>query len=110
MSATRLRQSPIHSSLASDPELGEMVEQFVAEMPSRAAWMQHHLDAGDWPALQRAAHQMKGAAGSYGFDELTPHALKLEKLLVAGASPEAVIAAFQELTAHCRRLTAAPCK
>ncbi|MEX0677293.1 MAG: Hpt domain-containing protein [Pirellulales bacterium] len=110
MSPTRTQHSPIHSSLASDPQLGEMVEQFVAEMPSRVAWLQRHLDAGDWESLRRAAHQMKGAAGSYGFDRLTPHALRLETLLAKGAAVEEITAAFQELVAHCRRITAAAAK
>jgi HPt (histidine-containing phosphotransfer) domain-containing protein len=107
MSQAKSHQSAIHSSLAADPQLSEMVEQFVAEMPSRVAWMQRHLEAQDWEALRRAAHQMKGAAGSYGFDRLTPHALRLETLLAGGASQEEVTAAFQELIAHCRRVTAA---
>jgi HPt (histidine-containing phosphotransfer) domain-containing protein len=107
MSPTRSEEfATIHSSLASDPQLGELVEQFVAEMPSRVAWLQRHHDSGDWEALRRAAHQMKGAAGSYGFDRLTPHALRLEMLLAAGASQEDVTAAFQELIANCRRVTA----
>lgn len=100
-------QSPIHSSLATDPQLREMVEQFVAEMPSRVAWLQRHGDAGDWESLRRAAHQMKGAAASYGFDRLTPLALGLETLLATGATREEVAAALQDLVAHCRRVTAA---
>jgi histidine phosphotransfer protein HptB len=108
MSPTRSEESAtIHSSLASDPQLNELVEQFVAEMPSRVAWLQRHYDNGEWEALGRAAHQLKGAAGSYRFDRLTPHALRLETLLAASAPREEVAAALQKLIAHCRRVTAA---
>ena len=96
----------IHSSLACDPQLSELVEQFVAEMPSRVAWLQRNYDSGDWEALRRSAHQLKGAAGSYGFDRLTPHALRLESLLAKGAPLDEVTSAFGELIAHCRRVTA----
>ncbi len=107
MLPTRTQPPPIHSSLASDPELGEMVAQFVAELPSRVAWLQRHLDAGDWEALRRATHQMKGAAGSYGFGGLTPHALRLETLLSEGGARKEITAAFQELVVHCRSVTTA---
>ena len=108
MSQTRSRPSAIHSPLASDPELGELVEQFVAEMPGRVAWLRRHLDAGDWESLRRAVHQMKGAAGSYGFDGVTPYARRLEALLATGASREEITAAFGQLAAHCRSVTADP--
>jgi HPt (histidine-containing phosphotransfer) domain-containing protein len=98
---------PIHSSLAADPVLAELVEQFVGEMPSRVSWLQRQLAAEDWEALRRAAHQMKGAAGSYGFDLLTPYAMRLEALLEGGASPQRIASATNELAAQCRRVTAA---
>jgi HPt (histidine-containing phosphotransfer) domain-containing protein len=106
MSPIQIPPPSIHSSLASDPVLGEMVAQFVAELPSRVAWLQRHLDAGDWEAFRRAAHQLKGAAASYGFDGLAPHALRLETLVSKGRTSEEITAAFQELVARCRSVTA----
>ena len=58
-------------------------------------------------ALQRAAHQLKGAAGSYGFDQLTPYALHLETLLKHGAEGSEIARALGQLAACCRRVTAA---
>jgi HPt (histidine-containing phosphotransfer) domain-containing protein len=106
MSPTRTQPPLIHSSLASDPELGELIAQFVAEMPSRVAWLQRHFDAADWESLRRAAHQMKGAAASYGFEQLAPYAQRLEKLLTAGAARVDITAALVELVVHCRAVTA----
>jgi HPt (histidine-containing phosphotransfer) domain-containing protein len=108
MTQPRRQESPIRSSLASDPEFGELVEQFAAEMPARVAWLQRHFDAGDWEALRRAAHQMNGAAASYGFDKLAPFARGLETLLAKGASRDEITPAFQELVARCRRVVAEP--
>lgn len=108
--SNRSRTPAIHSSLASDPVLAEMVEQFVAEMPSRVAWLERQFEQGAWDALKRAAHQMKGAAGSHGFDALTPYAVRLEKLIGAGAPHEEIGAATSELATQCRRLTAVPAR
>lgn len=107
MSPIRSPQPAIHSSLAADPVLCEMVEQFVAEMPNRIAWLERQFDEGDWEGLKRAAHQMKGAAGSYGFDRLTPYALRLETLIADGATKREIAAATGELAAQCRCVTAA---
>ena len=48
------------------------------------------ISAGQWDQLGRTAHQFKGAAGSYGFHQLTPSAAGLEAALAAalpGADP-----------------------
>lgn len=67
----------IYSSLAADPVLGEIVEIFLEEIPSRIETLVSQAAAGDWEALGRTAHQLKGAFGSHGFDQLTPKALSL---------------------------------
>jgi HPt (histidine-containing phosphotransfer) domain-containing protein len=108
MTQPRKQESPIRSSLASDPELGELVEQFAAEMPTRVVWLQRHFDAGDWESLRRAAHQLKGASASYGFDELVPCAHALETLLAKRAAREQILPAFQELVGRCRRVVVEP--
>lgn len=108
MSPTQAHRSAIHSSLAADPELGDLVAQFVAAMPTRVAWLERHLRAGDWEALRRGVHQLKGASASYGFDGLTPHALHTETLLNQGATPAEVAAALRALVIHCRSVTAEP--
>jgi len=54
--------------------MGELVEMFVDEMPERIALLGEALASGDRESLERTAHQMKGSAGSYGFDQLTPYA------------------------------------
>jgi len=59
-------------------------------MPDRIDHVQQLLQAADWDELGRFAHQMKGAAGSYGFNQLTPLAARVETA-ARGASPEATI-------------------
>ena len=54
--------------------------------------------------MARTAHQLKGAAGSYGFDAVTPYAARLEALLREAGQEEAVLAALDELLGVCRRV------
>lgn len=106
MTATTPLTSPIYSKLGSDPELSELVEMFVSEIPDRIAAILALHDAGDFAELARLAHQIKGAAGSYGFASVTPAAERLE--VAAGKrEPEDLIReALDELVALCGRLRA----
>jgi histidine phosphotransfer protein HptB len=107
MSQPQLDSPLLHSSLANDAVLSEMVELFVEEMPDRVARLQKHFEAADWDGLRRAAHQMKGAAGSYGFDQLTPYAADLEAQLSQRAEVEEVARALATLVTQCGHVTAA---
>jgi len=94
---------PIYSSLGGDPDLGEIVDMFVEEMPDRVGAIQTQLEEADWDALRRAAHQLKGAAGSYGFDLISPCAGRLEAAVREQEPEEQIRRAAQELVDMCRR-------
>ena len=97
-------EEPIHSSLADDADLGELVELFVAEMPERLERLLVQAQQGDWLEVARLAHQLKGAAGSYGFEPVSPAAARVEAA-VMGHCPEGQIrAALDELIEMCRRM------
>ena len=80
----------IYSSLGDDPGLQDMVETFARELPGRADAILDHLNRKDWEALRRTAHQLKGAAGSYGFLPISPCAGRIE-IAVCNDEPEEVI-------------------
>jgi len=96
----------LYSSLAADPDLGDLVQMFVDEMPDRIGGFEARLEVGDWHALQRSAHQLKGAAGSYGFDHLTPCAARLEQVLRDQRPEEEVRIAAETLIDLCRLVRA----
>jgi histidine phosphotransfer protein HptB len=99
---------PLYSDLGKDPELAELVDAFVAEMPSRVEQVIAHAGAQDWEKLGRTAHQLKGAAGSYGFHALTRPALRLEQA-ASRQEPEAqILQAVNELVELCRRIRSGP--
>ena len=68
----------LYSNLATDPDVGELVDVYVQEMPDRINALDTHAKSRDWNQLARTAHQIKGSAGSYGFGEITPYAARLE--------------------------------
>ncbi len=78
----------LYSSLGSHPGLGKIVTEFVEEMPERILDLRQATDATDWESLKRLAHQLKGAGGSYGFDELTSGARQLESAVDLGQESE----------------------
>lgn len=103
MPLTESCSQAIYSSLGNDPDLGELVEMFVDEMPERIQVLQQHADRHDWDQLARTAHQLKGAAGSYGFDQITPYAKELELLARDGTAEEKILGALDNLTDLCKR-------
>ena len=94
----------VYSSLAADPELGEIVGMFVEEMPGRVATLLGHLDKKDWDRLRQSAHQLKGAAGSYGFAAISPCAGRLEGVIRDGEPEERIREAVNELVDLCGRV------
>ncbi len=79
----------LKSTLADDSALIELIGEFVAKLPERANDIQRIRADGDFEELARMAHQMAGAAGSYGYPTLTDAARTLELMLRKG-SPDAL--------------------
>jgi len=101
--------SRIHSALADDEMMVELVSTFVAEIPNRLEVVQRSFDEGDLELLNRTAHQLKGALGSYGFRELTEPARRLE--ISSRETPddsEAIQRDIDELRKQCARISAEP--
>jgi HPt (histidine-containing phosphotransfer) domain-containing protein len=91
----------LFSPLAEDPDLAEVVGLFVQEMPERTGRMLERFAASDWEGLRRAAHQLKGAAGSYGFGAISPAAARLEDAILHSRPEEEINRALQDLIALC---------
>ena len=106
MGETTQTAEVIYSILGGDPDLGELVGMFVDEMPDRVSNIQTLLEARDWEELRRAAHQLKGAAGSYGFETISPFAARVEDAIREDEAEEEVYRAAVELCELCRRARA----
>ncbi len=93
--------SPLYSTLATDPDLSEIVELFVNEMSHRTANLRARLEAADWEGLRQAAHQLKGAAGSYGFEPITPAAARVEDAIRQAMPEDEIRQRVDELISLC---------
>jgi len=56
-----------------------IVDMFLAEIPKRIMGFEAALQASDLVVFRRLTHQMKGAAGGYGYPSITQAALTLER-------------------------------
>ena len=106
MSRNEIKSLPIYSTLVSDPDMSELVEMFVDEMPERIQTCIDLLNGSDWEGLRRFAHQLKGAAGSYGFQEISPSASVVEEKARDGQSEEEIRDAVETLCDMCRSVRA----
>ncbi|MDX2117456.1 MAG: Hpt domain-containing protein [Planctomycetota bacterium] len=111
MAADSSSSSPIKSEFASDPDMADLVAEFVGELGSRTQSLQEALSQSKFADLQRLSHQLKGACGGYGFPSLGEAAAKLEASLKKNASePQAaalddISRQVNELVDLCRRAT-----
>jgi HPt (histidine-containing phosphotransfer) domain-containing protein len=94
----------VYSDLGADPDLGDLVDLFVGEMPSRIESLLRLYDENNRLELCRLVHQMKGAAGSYGFHAVTPLAARLEQSLKNDTAEEILQEELMSLVALCRRI------
>ena len=92
---------PIYSQLACDPEIADIVDMFVSEIPGRVEKMLRQLNEKNWDELQRTAHQLKGSAGSYGFEPLSPSAHRVEQAIRNGEPEETIRQCVVELIDLC---------
>jgi CheY-like chemotaxis protein/HPt (histidine-containing phosphotransfer) domain-containing protein len=104
--STPMSTAFVYSSLGADPDLGELVDLFVQEMPDRIHSLEAQANSRDWQQLTRTAHQLKGAAGSYGFTEITPYAARLEAAAREAVQEEEILLSLDELLGLCRRVQA----
>ena len=73
--------NPIVSEFADDPEMTELVEIFVEELPLKAQDLAGAAGIGDLERIRVLAHQMKGSAPGYGFSQLGDAAREIEEFL-----------------------------
>lgn len=102
MSTPHDEKNPITSTFGDDPDMMELVEFFVQQMPDRVASLQSSIDSGSLDELKTLAHQLKGAGGSYGFPQITESARRLEEQ-ATGADIEAIRRSVDELVDLCSR-------
>jgi signal transduction histidine kinase/DNA-binding NarL/FixJ family response regulator len=99
--------APLLSAFADDVEIADLVRDFVRELPGRANAIADAAHSRDWGGLGRLAHQLKGAAGSYGFSSITDAARFVEEAASPDAGPDQLDDSIRHLTTLCKRARAA---
>lgn len=96
----------IASTLAGDPEMLQIIELFVEQMPSRAEALQAAWQQRDRDGLVRCAHQLKGASAGYGYAPLGAAAGALERALsdMDGTLDESIHDQVESLIDLCLRV------
>ena len=95
---------PLRSEFANDPDMGDLIKQYVGGLPEQVAMLMNLLREANLEALRREVHKIKGAGGGYGFSELTDLAAKAEKRIRAGAGLGEVTAELKALIERMRRV------
>ncbi len=88
---------PIRSAFQDDPDMIELVSEFVSAFPERVAALEECLAQGDLPQIQVLAHQLKGAGGGYGYPQITEAAAALEMVVKEGTDSSLVKEKFEFL-------------
>ncbi len=86
-----------------DDELRSIVPEFLEKRRSDCALILQHLQAGEFTEIRTLGHRMKGAGGSYGFDEISELGEIIENAsLVADIEP--IRTAVQRLESYLDRV------
>lgn len=98
----------IMSEFADDPDMCDLVREYVGMMPRRIEQMTDAFEQNRREQLIRLAHQLKGSGGGYGFPILTDKAGKLEHFLhdMTGDDLAEADAEFRALLDVCSKLAA----
>lgn len=62
-----------------DPELADIVVEFVSALPNRVQNLENAWREQAWDRLTTIAHQLKGAGGSYGYPALSALGATMEQ-------------------------------
>ena len=94
----------LHSTLLDEPGMREIICEYVDGLPAEIAALQSMCDAADLRPLQRAAHQLRGTGGGYGFDDITTLAAKVEDTIRGAGDRDSIIGHVNELIDVLRRV------
>jgi HPt (histidine-containing phosphotransfer) domain-containing protein len=99
-----LNNNPTLAKLMSKPATAKLVEKFLAGLPQRVTSIQQALQAGEMNQVKVLAHQLKGAAGGYGFLAITKVSTALEAAVISGADKSTVAAHIVSLATLCAQV------
>jgi CheY-like chemotaxis protein/HPt (histidine-containing phosphotransfer) domain-containing protein len=94
---------PLVSDLAGDADMADLIAGFVRILSARASALTDALAKNDRETLKRVVHQLKGAAGGYGFSSITEQAKNVEQALALAGDGTQLKTAVESLCSLCHR-------
>lgn len=98
----------LRSSLADNEKLKGVLDRFVGRLPDRIQELSNLLQQHDLEQLSRAVHQLKGAAGGYGFPDITTAAASAEQSIKTAADLNSITQQVQALVQIVQRVEGFP--
>jgi signal transduction histidine kinase/CheY-like chemotaxis protein/HPt (histidine-containing phosphotransfer) domain-containing protein len=98
------RGDKIKSSLLGYPGMKNIILEFIEGLPEELQKISDSLERFDMTTLRRTVHQIRGAAGGYGFDQITGPAAAAEESIRAEASIDVIREKIDGLTDIIRRI------
>ncbi len=96
----------IVSEFVDDPDMTELIEMFVSELPEKIEAIRAACANADLETVRQVAHQLKGAGGGYGYPMLTTAAAELEASAKTAAAVESIRREVETMTELCARVQA----
>lgn len=95
----------ITSELASDPDMAELIGEYLSELEKRVGVINDAMGSSRLDVVQRIAHQLRGASAGYGYRVIGDAAATVEDLLRNRPDPdvESVRRAVDDLLSICQR-------
>ena len=94
----------LRSEFADDPDMADIVGLFVRELPQRLEAMHSALISGEIEQVRVLAHQLKGAAGGYGFPKLGEAAALVDQGVKEGCDANVIRSRVGMLSAIAARI------
>jgi HPt (histidine-containing phosphotransfer) domain-containing protein len=92
----------LYSEFADDPDMQEILGEFCNRLPDTICRLQQAFELRDMTAIQRIAHQMKGAGAGYGFESLSKIGAELESVAKFGEWSPTLHERADEFIRQCR--------
>lgn len=94
--------SSLQSTVGDEPSIQALLTRFISRLPERVKAIRACMEEQDLAKLRQAVHQLKGAAGGYGYPQLTEQAGRAEDKLAVADTLEPVKTEIDSLIALIR--------
>lgn len=101
-----LKEEPLVSLLADDPEMVPLIDAFVLELPARASRLENTFGQRDYETLTRLVRLLRGEGEAYGFQPIAEAATRLDEAITSRLKENLILARLDELIRIC--LSASP--